>query len=191
MDGLVLLDNFISKEEEEELIEFLTKQKWEGDSNKHRRVQHYGTLYDYEHHKILSSEGMQIPPLLQKICNRLVAENILKQPPENVIVNEYVHHQGIGPHIDSLDFGDTIVSLSLGSSVPIVFRKSTSKQPHVVVLEPCSLLVMSGAARFDCTHEIPYSKLFHWEENGTNKKHKRGKGFRRIAITFRNVKACQ
>lgn len=40
-----------------------------------------------------------------------------------IIVNEYWPGEGISPHVDKLKFADGIVSVSLGSTCAMIFRK--------------------------------------------------------------------
>jgi alkylated DNA repair dioxygenase AlkB len=62
----------------------------------------------------------------------------------------------------------------------MVFRHPGDGEKRAVVLEPGSLLVMSGAARYDWTHEIPArtSDVIGGE--------RRARG-RRVSLTFRAV----
>ena len=97
-----------------------------------------------------------------------------------MFINEYVHHQGIGPHIDPPDtFGPEIYGISLGS--PAVMRFSRKGYNNIdVLLNPRSLLVMTGESRYLWHHEIPYTKSVMGFE-------RRKKGFRRISITLRST----
>jgi len=68
--------------------------------------------------------------------------------PNQTIINEYLSGQGISAHIDCVPcFGNEIASLSLGSVFIIEFtHPHHTKQTNV--LEPCSLFVLSGPARY-------------------------------------------
>jgi alkylated DNA repair dioxygenase AlkB len=93
---------------------------------------------------------------------------------------------GISPHVDSKDFGPEVVCVSLGQPTAMQFSKGAEQK--VIVLPPNSLLVMKGPARYDWTHEIPYTKLFRWvDDSGCERVMKRPKGYRRVSITFRRL----
>lgn len=161
--GLELKENYISPEKEQELIEIINSLPWLADLK--RRVQHYGYKYDYKTKGNLEYLG-ELPAFLKEI------EVGFKF--NQVIVNEYLPGQGISPHIDLGVFGDTIASLSLGSSCIMEFAKSFAKIP--LFLPPQSLLKLSGEARYNWKHSIPARK----QDNGIPRQ-------LRISLTFRNV----
>lgn len=73
----------------------------------------------------------------------------------SIIVNEYQPGQGIGAHVDCEPcFGGVVLSISLLSPVVMDFRHRQTKEHVEVLLNPCSMLVMSGEARYDWTHGI-------------------------------------
>ncbi|XP_062454324.1 alpha-ketoglutarate-dependent dioxygenase alkB homolog 7, mitochondrial [Rhea pennata] len=79
-------------------------------------------------------------------------------PPPLPLVHVLDLHPGghVGPHVDSVKFcGCTIAGLSLLSAS--VLRLVSCRDPHEwleLLLEPGSLYVLRGAARYDFTHEI-------------------------------------
>ena len=85
--------------------------------------------------------------------------------------------------MDSPGFADGIVTISLLESWEMVFRPRGSQKPKVSKrLERGSALVLTGAARYDWTHEIPTRKNERDPSSG-----KREKRNRRISLTFRRV----
>jgi alkylated DNA repair dioxygenase AlkB len=70
-------------------------------------------------------------------------------------VQKYPPGAGIGIHIDSVLFGDTILGMSLGVPATMRFRHKATGHRYDVSLQPCSLLVIQGAVRFEWSHEIP------------------------------------
>lgn len=185
--GLMIFRAFLSDEEHNTLINVIDSLQWSEGSIQKRRVQHYGVTYDYETHQPNFENVNAIPQVFDNVLEKVNELNLTNIKPNQLIINEYIHHQGIGKHIDPIAFGDYVFSISLGSSVPIIFSSSTNETKHTFVLEPGSLLIMSGEARRDWNHEIPYSKLVRWEENGQMKKFKREKTFRRVSLTMRCV----
>src|SRR5690606_8268221 len=108
--------NYISAQSETNLIEIIDQQIWL--SPFQRRVQHYGYIYDYKKRTV--TEDMYLgflPTWLQNFAEKLHEDTFIDAIPDQVIINEYFAGQGIAPHVDCEPcFGDTILSLSLGSA---------------------------------------------------------------------------
>lgn len=77
-------------------------------------------------------------------------------------------------------FADTILSVSLLSPCVMAFEHAASGEAVSLMLEPRSLLVLQGEARYQWKHSIPARKTDHHEGGQVV----RG---RRISLTFRNV----
>lgn len=179
--GLELYPDFITKEEEEELTILIDNSSWLNDLK--RRVQHYGYKYDYRARKIDNSLYLgDLPDWLQIISQRMIEKNIINFTPDQAIINEYEVGQGISSHIDCEPcFGDTIISLSLGSTCIINFEKKlNSKNKIGIFVEPRTLLVMKNESRYNWFHGIPQRK----SDKFNNEVIKRE---RRISITYRKV----
>jgi alkylated DNA repair dioxygenase AlkB len=178
IQGLKYIPNYISKKDEQELLDIIDKQPWLTDLK--RRVQHYGYKYDYRNRAV--DRGQYLGPLpewINALSQRLYEDSIFKVQPDQVIINEYLPGQGIAPHIDCEPcFEDTICSLSLGSSCMMEFLKDLSKSS--LMLEPCSLLVLSGDARYKWMHGISARKSDHYNGNKFWRE-------RRVSLTFRKV----
>ena len=180
--GLRYVREFITPEDEQRLTGTIDDGEWRGDLK--RRVQHYGWRYDYSARQVDSSMRLgPLPDWADSIGRRLVAEGLLSAPPDQVIVNEYKEDQGISQHVVSPGFADGIVTISLLESWEMVFRQRGSQKRKVSKrLERRSALVLTGAARYDWTHEIPVRKTEYDPSSG-----KRLKRNRRISLTFRRV----
>jgi alkylated DNA repair dioxygenase AlkB len=112
---------------------------------------------------------------------RLVDNGVFASVPDQIIVNEYLPSQGISAHIDCIPcFGENIAILSLGDSVVMTFRHGTTDARHEMVLPACSLLVLSGSARYEWLHAIPGRKS---DMIGRERKER----LRRVSQTFRSV----
>ncbi len=190
--GLYIIQNFITEQEEEALLEYFDAQTW--DTTLKRRVQHYGYRYDYSSKKIdLTMKAAPLPPCAIAIAERistlrdekgrliinLNADNEKEeeeQPIDQLIVNEYTPGQGITAHTDCKPcFLDGISSLSLGSDSIMQFRRLRHENIDLPLLRR-SLVILTSDARFNWTHAIPARK----EDDGVIRK-------RRVSLTFRSV----
>src|SRR5579885_3091030 len=152
--GLIYSPAVISSEEEAKLLAEIQAQPWSAGPGG-RRVQHYGFAYDYTSKSL--KPAAPLPVNLQSLARRLVERKYLSVLPNQVIVNEYLPGQGISAHIDHPKwFGEEISSLSLGSPTTMVFSKDPEK--YELRLEPRSLLVLTGPARWEWSHLIPARK---------------------------------
>jgi alkylated DNA repair dioxygenase AlkB len=178
--GLSYIPNFITKADEKNLLNAINAQAWLADIK--RRVQHYGYKYDYKARSIDYSMYLgALPSWALPIANRLYDEKHIDVVPDQLIINEYIPGQGIANHIDCEPcFGETIISISLGSLCVMDFINPSSKQKIEIMLEPRSLVVINGDARHKWTHGISQRKTDVF--NGT--KFERSL---RISLTFRKV----
>lgn len=128
--------------------------------------------YSYHLRRVnLDAEVEEMPKFIASIQQRLVQQGIFSEIPDQMIVNEYLPGEAIRPHIDSTtDWGDTVASLSLGSSSVMNFTPSGEIEPMAsdgekfhwnseknrveAFIEPRSLLVLKKAARFEWKHGI-------------------------------------
>lgn len=175
ISGLIYLESYISQQHHDWLLEQIDAQLW--DSSMKRRVQHYGYRYDYKARKVTADMRLgPLPKWLNRISNQLHHDGLIGSVPDQVIVNEYEPGQGISPHIDCEPcFGDRIFSLSLGSSATMTFTHP-EKDKAEVSLEPKSMLMLFGEARYGWKHSIPARKT----DNGIRRA-------RRVSLTFRKV----
>ncbi len=178
--GACLIDGFVNADEARHLMATIDAEPWRSDLK--RRVQHYGWLYDYRA-RVVSSD-MDLGPLpgwLTEVADRVGHSGQFGTTPDQVIVNEYLPGQGISAHVDCAPcFGPVIASLSLGGSAEMVFRKRSTGERRRVILEPAMLLILSGEARYNWTHEIPARKSDVIE--GVRRPR-----IRRVSLTFRTV----
>jgi alkylated DNA repair dioxygenase AlkB len=178
--GLSYIPNFLTGEEENQLVKIINKEPWLADIK--RRVQHYGYKYDYKARSIDYSMYLgALPNWAKAIGGRLHSEGYIEQDPDQLIVNEYIPGQGIANHIDCEPcFGETIISISLASYCIMDFVHVKSKQKIEVMLEPGSLVIINGEARHKWTHGIAQRKTDVFKGNKFDRK-------LRISMTFRKV----
>jgi alkylated DNA repair dioxygenase AlkB len=87
--------------------------------------------------------------LREVLVERFVYEGRTQSSPDQVIVNEYLPGQGIVGHIDCVPcFGDSILAISLGSPCVIMFSNPHTGLQVPLLLEPGSLYIMQGDARY-------------------------------------------
>lgn len=175
---LQYFENFISTNEELNLIQQIDNQNWLTDLK--RRVQHYGYKYDYKARRInLNMKIGTLPNWVNFLTNRFLENQIFQRPPDQLIINEYFQGQGIAAHIDCEPcFEDTIASVSLGSDVVMDFSKGKEKIPFI--LNQRSLVVLKGESRYDWKHGIAGRKSDLI--NGIRQQRER-----RVSLTFRRV----
>lgn len=168
------------------IIGELDKNKWEQVSaNENSRVvQMYGYKYNYNTNNIKEPTQPFIPCItrLKDILEEIVMEIIPNANPFNqCIVNNYTTGQGISKHIDNPLYGNTIGCYTIGdmySGATFKFRKDDIVK--TIYIEPNSLYIMSGDARYVFTHEMVKAKKDKVKDNMIHRD-------RRISITFRNV----
>jgi len=178
--GTIYLPDFVTAKEEDELVSALDSGEWNAEMK--RRVQHFGWRYDYRARAVTADAFLgALPDWLSPICARLECATAFGRRPDQMIANEYLPGQGISAHVDCVPcFADRIASLSLLSACEMRFRHRASGEKRTLLLEPRALLILTGAARYDWTHEIP-ARMADLVEG---RKFPRA---RRVSMTFRNV----
>lgn len=181
--GLHYIPNFVTPEEQQELITAIDAAPWRNDLK--RKVQHHGYLYDYRAKTVRPEHHLgPLPEWAQKLADRIYATTgLFSEVPVQVIVNNYQGSQGISWHYDSLAFGPEIATISLLEPWHMEFHPSYSRD-HTFgqrdsLLEVGSCLIMTGDSRYRWFHSIPRLQK---EKNG----HARG---RRVSLTFRTLAA--
>lgn len=158
ISGLQLIENFITMEQETELLDFINQQGWSakqpgGSGTLSRRTQHYGYIYNYGS-KDAKTKTDDIPNIIKNIFASQVTCSMDNDNNEmQAIINEYKPGQGIASHIDNIkSFGPKIMSLSLGSDIAMTLSKGTDSVK--ILLPRRSLLIMVGDARYKWYHGI-------------------------------------
>lgn len=171
INGLKIIENFITPEEEQQLLEQINQEDWNNSLS--RRTQHYGYEYSYSV-KNQATKTKDIPKWMNSILKRIEQETNFAF--NQVIINEYQPGQGIANHIDSPTlFDEIIVSLSLGSDIVMDFTKDDCKIEKL--LKRDSIFILSNDARYGWKHGIAKRK----NDNGV----KRGI---RVSLTFRKMR---
>jgi alkylated DNA repair dioxygenase AlkB len=149
-----------------------------------RRVQHHGHRYDYRRRTLGSGRGEAIGPIpgwARALARRLLEERQTGEEPDQIIVNEYQPGQGISAHVDCVTcFGPVVAAVSLGSACAMDFIDPDRVGRVALWLEPGSLCVMTGPARYDWRHGIAARR----SDARPGGRAARG---RRVSVTFRTV----
>jgi alkylated DNA repair dioxygenase AlkB len=155
--GFEYFPDFISRPEADSLAE----QLWQLPFVSHvmrgrhtkRKMHHYGWCYAPQL-KTLNPAPEPIPDwllLLRDRCAELAQS--LAQDFQQAIVTLYGQKgAGIGPHVDAPAFGPCVLGVSLLSEVEMEFEREGVR--YVKTLEPGSLYVMGGEARYEWKHAI-------------------------------------
>jgi alkylated DNA repair dioxygenase AlkB len=178
--GLEVIPDYLSQEAQQVILKSVDQQPWITDLK--RRVQHYGYRYDYTRRKIVDSLFLgPLPDWILPIAQRVNQDGWIVNPPDQVIVNEYLPGQGIASHVDCVPcFSDTIIIISLGSQCVMNFTHVQTGKTTPLLLEVGSLVVMRGEARYEWKHGIPARKTDIYQGVSLA----RG---RRVSLTFRKV----
>ena len=178
--GLAYVPEFVSPAEETDLLARVDAEPW--GTELRRRVQHYGFRYDYTRRSVDESLRVApIPPWARGPARRAEERGLIGGRPDQLIVNEYLPGQGITAHTDCVPcFGPTVLSLSLGSGCTLELSR-TGGPRHQLYLEPRSLVVLSGPARYDWRHAIPARR----SDPAGGRRVARS---RRVSFTYRTVR---
>jgi alkylated DNA repair dioxygenase AlkB len=188
--------------------------------------------YSQQHQPIKQStnDETQIPislplealkPYLQAKCEKFFGDD--KGFPSQILINEYRNNLGIASHFeDFLAFGPTILTISLISPIYMTLKKPKVRcnscheywDIQKIYLEPGSLLVMEGNARYEYRHGISKYKWIHLptkriigdqpQKQHNNENHDddgtqpnlippicRDESYRRVSITLRHLQSTR
>ncbi|WP_083872895.1 alpha-ketoglutarate-dependent dioxygenase AlkB [Nocardia testacea] len=176
VEGLRYASDWVRASEQVRLLAAIDAAPWS--SELRRRVQHFGHRYDYGRRSVAVREpAAPLPGWACELVERLEWD----VAPDQVIVNEYLPGQGIGPHIDCVPcFGPVVATLSLGSACTMDFLAPEGGVCVPVRLAPGSLCEMTREARYRWRHTIAARKT----DPSPSGRVSRG---RRVSVTFRTV----
>ncbi|WOL04305.1 alkylated DNA repair protein [Canna indica] len=208
--GIYLVHDFITLEEEQELLAEVDSRQWSNLSK--RRVQHYGYEFLYKTRNVDSQQFLgELPSFVSIILQKLQSFPGLdcKRSKEinQLTVNEYPCGVGLSPHIDTHSaFDELIFSLSTAGSCIMEFRRysdpgtwrlpaasvdeihednidlSSNFTRKAIFLPPRSMLLMTGEGRYAWHHYIPHHKVDTIGEKEIRR------SSRRVSFTFRKVR---
>ncbi|KAJ2719546.1 hypothetical protein GGI07_005155 [Coemansia sp. Benny D115] len=169
--GLYYIPSFISAEEEQQIMQNIRMDEQNESASstnpdkwyriQERYIKHYGHSFDYKRKHVGSASmtaSTELPrwlqPYIDRLC-QLLPPLFARGPPDQITIQRYPPGAGIAFHTDSHSaFTETLVSLSMGTPVHMEFRKLSTGGTAMVDLEPGSLVVMTGEARYGWEHAI-------------------------------------
>jgi alkylated DNA repair dioxygenase AlkB len=123
-----------------------------------RRVLHFGGRYDFSDHELLPSAPL--PEFLLPVRARIgQVAGIEPQLFTHAMIAEYTAGVQLGWHRDVPDF-ELVAGISLSSTARMQFRpyppKDLSRKQYFnALLEPGSLYILRGPARWEWQHRVP------------------------------------
>lgn len=120
-----------------------------------RRVIHLGYTYDYRSGGTKKKSEYPIEHILQLLIESGLARAGLDIAPERMnqcIINRYNPGQGIGAHIDRVEYGDVVVCFTFFAGREMEFTRG--KETFTLYTEPGSMYVMSGESRYEWKHAM-------------------------------------
>lgn len=183
VEGLHLLTNFISEQQEQSIL--ATLKRFEPDESLKRVTWHFGRRYDYSDSLVVRKADVPaIPDELKELGRKLVEVGPFVEDPSQVIVNEYIANttrkDGIAAHRDRADcFGPVVATISLLESWVMRFTHGSGETVDLV-LPRLSCAILAGPARYDWQHGIQprqYDRV-----GGV-----RVRRNRRVSVTFRTI----
>ena len=165
-DGFVYRNDFISSEEEAQLIDEIRQVEFSAFEMRgvvaRRRVAFFGSSYDAGRTKTLP-----LPPFVLPLRERAAAfAGVDADAFAMALINEYPPGAPIGWHRDAPQY-DIVFGISLLSACRMMFRPYVSpsaqrgtegrrrKATHQITLKRRSAYLMAGESRTACEHHIP------------------------------------
>ena len=195
-NGLLKCENFITPEEEVQLINFI-EQDWNAISAehvqedlKHRQVVHYGYKFRYGSNDVdcsspLSSDGL--PHFTHFVVQKLMDNGYFAEEPDQLTINKYNPGDGIPPHIDNpTAFAEPLATLSLGSAT-VMEMKSTDGIKVSLFFPARTLVVFTKDSRYRWTHGIQARKTDLVFKSSADTLPCLLKRKMRISMTFRKI----
>jgi alkylated DNA repair dioxygenase AlkB len=172
--GLQYVPEYLDRETHDRLLAAVDLHPWQMSVD--HGVQVYG--YHYNHAKRAGYRIGELPPWAGDLAVRLWRDGLLPNVPDQMVANDYRPGSGIFAHVDQAAFGNTIASVSLGSTCVMQFSNTEVERMEELLLEPRSVLILSGEARWAWKHEIPARAVDMWRTQERPRS-------RRVSLTFR------
>ena len=176
VEGLQYVPDYLDRPTHDSLLASVDLEPWLWSVD--RGVQIYG--YRYQHSTGSVFRIGELPPWATDLALQLHRDGFLPSVPDQMVANDYKPGSGIFAHIDQAAFGDRVASVSLGSTCVMQFSRVGASREEEILLEPGSLLLLSGEARWDWLHGIPARQVDSWQAQERPRS-------RRVSLTFRII----
>lgn len=162
IQGLFLIEDFITIEEEREIFEAVEKREWHPLAT--RRVQHDGYEFIYGQNNVNPNNKLGPLPSWIVPCQKRLETETDKVNGANVgldqlTINDYNPGDGIPPHVDAIGpFCEAFAAISMCSGTVMNFRHPNGTQKNVY-LAPRSAIIFTGEGRLEWQHSIACRKM--------------------------------
>lgn len=171
------IEDFVSKNEEEKIVNFLDEADWTKIKGKKTII--YGQRYSESQDKFVKAKD--IPSQLKFLVERLVEDDIMKKP-DQITINSYEGQKGDTPEQDSEQYGPVVAQLSLNANGNIHFEKG--KKEINIFVPRRTLVIIEGKLRNEWEYDVPAGKTYV----GADGKNLRKKDdYRRLTLTFKTI----
>lgn len=192
--GLNIIKDFLSKEEEAQLVDEIYKHEFENLSM--RRVQNFGYRFIFGPNLVKTDKPIDpIPEQYSALFEKMPGKGeptSLNTPSDStqtgqkdfdqLTITEYKPGEGAKPFIEShKTFEETIALVSLRSDSVMRFQSGISGETFEVLIPQRSLLLLSSKIRFEFSQGIPDRKIDKLKNGLLFRKH-------RVTLTFRKTK---
>uniref|UniRef100_A0A914QWQ6 Uncharacterized protein n=1 Tax=Panagrolaimus davidi TaxID=227884 RepID=A0A914QWQ6_9BILA len=159
INGLLILDNFLSEEEEEKLVKDIELTPW-ALSQSGRRKQDYGPKVNFKHKKVKCDRFIGVPEYADQLLKRMSEKSngvLSSYQPFELCNLEYEPSRlsAIELHQDDMwIWGNRLISLNLLSDSVMTYENSKLKKIVFVFMQRRFLLSMFDEARYQWRHGI-------------------------------------
>ncbi|XP_058854304.1 alpha-ketoglutarate-dependent dioxygenase alkB homolog 4-like [Acipenser ruthenus] len=162
--GVFLCEDFVSEEEEREMVQQMDLDEWK-QSQSGRRKQDYGPKVNFKKRRLKAAGFSGLPGFSRLVVRRMKEQPVLKdfQPVEQCNLDYHPRRgSSIDPHLDdSWLWGERLVTLNLLSDTVLTMSRASTVEPQCtggvevsIPLPRRSLLVLYREARFQWKHSI-------------------------------------
>jgi alkylated DNA repair dioxygenase AlkB len=172
--GLRYIPEYIDQSTHDRLMACVDAERWL--TSVDHGVQIYG--YNYSHVQRAAIRIGELPAWAHDLAACLWRDGLMPSMADQLVANEYHPGAGFFAHIDQAVFGDTVASVSLGSTCVMQFIECETGRTEELLLERRSVLLLSGEARWAWKHGIPARTVDPWLGTDVPRS-------RRVSLTFR------
>jgi alkylated DNA repair dioxygenase AlkB len=174
--GLEYHPDYVDQDTHDRLLSSVDQHAWQ------TTLDHHVQVYGYRYHRGADAAHLigELPAWSTALATRLHRDGFFAVVPNQLVANAYEPGTGFFDHIDQAVFGDVVVSISLESTCVMRFTHLESSDSKELLLEPRSVLVLAGEARWHWKHGIPARTSDLWDGHEYVRR-------RRVSLTFRAV----